>query len=131
MHGILEAIVLADLRTCGAFWTASPRVRHLFAAVARDERRHAAFGRKWMGLYGRTAGVTACDGRLATWAACLRRCYERDCGLGELTRRRQAEYLELAGRHTGAEAAALAEALRSNGLTRTAGELDALASVFA
>jgi len=123
LHGILEGLLLAQLRTCRDFWKRRPAVGSLFQSVAADEARHVAFGRHWMAGWRRDSELSACDSTLADVVTMFQSCMDDDDGYSEMSARRRSEYDNLGGGHLAQAVEPLAAALTDLALPRSAREV--------
>lgn len=122
MHGVLETIAQGFLEGLARFWEGE---RVPFDRVARDEARHAAFGRRWMQRSGSLGGE---DAGVAELIRALGAAFAADSGYSHLPAARQREYDAVVEPELGAAAGRLAPLLRGIGLRRSVRALEILVS---
>jgi hypothetical protein len=122
MHGVLETMAQGFLAGLARFW---PGDALPFTRVARDEARHAAFGRRWMLRSGPLARE---DAAIADLVRSLAAAFGTDSGYARLSPARRREYDGTVEGELGAAAARLAPLLSGLGLSRSARALEGIAS---
>jgi hypothetical protein len=118
LHGVLETIAHGFLAGLARFWSDESLP---FARVARDEARHAAFGRRWMLRSGPLARE---DAAIADLVRSLAAAFGSDSGYSRLSPARRREYDGTIDVELGAAASRLAPLLSGLGLHRAARELE-------